>query len=117
MKKKRSDTHERNKKEKLLDHPNIRKILQGTQDPNAKTARINKEDLERLGNLISWIDKNKSAVHNAVFLEMKGLMINLKFYSECMTSDLGKIIELMGTVQRFEDEIKKKIPKTTNKIC
>ena len=106
----RKNVRSRIQKKQLLNNKEILKFLQGLQiTVNRKgSTELSKGDVEKLGNIISWIDKNKQLVHHAAFVETKNLMINLKFYSECMASDLGKIIEMMDMVERFEHEVKKK---------
>ena len=95
--------NESNKKKQLCDNTINAEILQGIQDQiNSKNTDSN--NFSGIGNLLSWIDKNKSIVHHASFVETKNIIINLRFYVECISRDLQKIIDTMNIVEKFEQK-------------
>ena len=49
-----------------------------------------------------------SVLHHAAGEEIKGDLINLRFYAESMVKTLNNIIETFETVQKYDDDRKKR---------
>ena len=48
--------------------------------------------------------EGESVLHHAAGEEIKGDLINLRFYAESMVKTLSNIIETFDTVQKYDDE-------------
>lgn len=57
---------------------------------------------------ICGINAYDSVLHRAAQKEIRGSLINLKFYLECACTDIQKVIDWMERTERYEDELKKK---------